>query len=87
MISVVTLVGQKSLGFDPVDKFVRQGDVVTLARESRSVGREDRELLLRHGFSYSVRRETGQDLGHQAPFFLARASGVLMCSYNCAVDH
>ena len=32
MIRVIALVGQKSLGFYAFYKFVRQGDVVTLAR-------------------------------------------------------
>lgn len=32
MIGVVSLVGQKGLGLDPFDKFMRQGDVVTLTR-------------------------------------------------------
>lgn len=40
MVGVVALVGQEGVGFDPFDKFVRQGDVVALPRTGDQADRK-----------------------------------------------
>ena len=70
MISVVTLVGQKSLGFDPVDKFVRQGDVVTLARSRDQSDGKTESFCCGMDFRTQSAARPAKTLGIRPPFSL-----------------
>jgi hypothetical protein len=70
MISVVTLVGQKSLGFDPFDKFVRQGDVVTLARSRDQSDGKTESFCRGMNFRAQSAARPAKTLGISPPFSL-----------------
>jgi hypothetical protein len=50
MISVMPLVGNNGIGFQPIDKFVRMGDVVFLARAANQPDRIAESIARRMDF-------------------------------------
>ena len=70
MISLVTFVGEKSLGFDPVDKFVRQGDVVSLARSRNQSDGKTEGLCRGMDFRAQSAARRAKTLGIRPPFSL-----------------
>lgn len=85
MISVVSFVGKKSLGFDPLDKFIRQGNVVARPRSRDQSDWEPEGFWRGMNFRAQSAARPAKTLGISPPFFLAGACGVLMRPYNCAV--
>ena len=71
MVSVVTLVGEKSLGFDRTfDKFVRKGDVVTLARSRDQSDGKTESFCRGMDFRAQSAARPAKTLGIRPPFFL-----------------